>query len=110
MARGNPPLEVAFTPAARADWLAIWHWNALQYGETRADAYIRFLEAEIDKLAQSPKIGIEVPEFPGVRGRLSKRRSRGHGHIVFYRVAETRLEIIHIAHTAQDWTTTLAER
>jgi len=55
------------------------------------------------RLAGSPHLGLVVPEFPGLRRRLVKRRSRGHGHIVFYRVEGFRLEVIHIFHTAQDW-------
>jgi len=103
MARNERPLDVAFTPVARADWIAIWQWNATKYGERRADSYMGFLESEIVRLAGSPHLGLVVPEFPGLRRRLVKRRSRGHGHIVFYRVEGPRLEVIHIFHTAQDW-------
>ena len=103
MARKEGQLEVVFTPSARADWVAIWQWNAETYGERRADAYMSFLEAEIVRLATSPGLGPNVPEFPGLRRRLVKRRSRSHGHIVFYRAVDRRLEVIHIFHTAQDW-------
>ncbi len=103
MARKQQPLEIVFTAAARADWVAIWQYNATEFGERRADSYIGFLESEIERLAHSPSLGPIVPEFPGLRRRLAKRRSWGHGHIIFYRVKESRLEIIHIYHTAQDW-------
>lgn len=102
MARKGP-LSVVFTPAARADLLGIWHWNALEYGEKRADSYVEFLLEAVQKLAASPQIGPEVSDYPGLRRYLVKRRSRGHGHLVFYRVAGSRLEVIHIYHTAQDW-------
>jgi plasmid stabilization system protein ParE len=103
MARKEKPLEIAFTPSARADWIAIWQWNASEYGERRAGSYMGFLEAEIARLARSPSLGLAVPEFPRLRRRLVKRRSRGHGHIVFYRVQGSHLVVVHIFHTAQDW-------
>ncbi len=108
MPRETEPLEVVFTLAARVEWIAVWQWNAVEYGERRADSYIAFLESEIEKLARSPGLGVAVEEFPGLWRRLAKRRSRGHGHIVFYRVVESRLEIIHIYHTAQDWQSKLS--
>jgi plasmid stabilization system protein ParE len=101
MARKEEPLRVWFSPAARADLLAVWLWNASEYGERRADGYIAYLEANLGKLAASPSLGVPIPEYPGLRRSLVKRRSRGH--IVFYRVTENRLEILHIYHIAQDW-------
>jgi plasmid stabilization system protein ParE len=103
MARKERPLEIAFTPSARADWIAIWQWNETEYGESRADSYMAFLEKEIVRLSHSPRLGVDVPEYRGLRRRLVKRRSRGHGHIVFYRVQESHLVVVHIFHTAQDW-------
>ncbi|MEQ1934287.1 MAG: type II toxin-antitoxin system RelE/ParE family toxin [Fimbriimonadaceae bacterium] len=101
MAQG--PLSIQFTPEARVDWIAIWHWNATTYGERRADKYISFLESEIQRIASQPTIGTLVPEVPGLRRHLAKRRARGHGHIIFYRIVDEQLQVIHIFHTAQDW-------
>lgn len=96
-------LEIRFTPAARADLVGIWHWNAAEYGESRADRYVEFLLNTIERLGAEPLMGAEVSEYPGLRRFLAKRRAKGHGHIVFYRIVEERLEVIHLFHTAQDW-------
>ena len=103
MAQETRPLDVFFTPAARADLIAIWEWNAVEHGIRRADSYIAFLERKIVELSEKPALGQPVTEYPGVLRRLAKRRSRSHGHIIFYRVAGARLEVLHIYHTAQDW-------
>lgn len=55
------------------------------------------------QLARNPELGVAVEEFSGLRRRVIKKRSRGHGHIVFYRVTGTQLEVVHVYHTAQDW-------
>lgn len=103
MAGKERPLTVIFTVSARADWIAIWHWNATTWGVRRADSYMAFLEAEIMRLASNLELGIAVEEFPGLRRRVIKKRSRGHGHLVFYRATDSHLEVVHIYHTAQDW-------
>ena len=108
MARKQQVLDIDFTATAWADWIAIWQWNAEVYGEVRADSYLAFLESEIERLSRSPNLGATIADYPGLRRRLMKRRSRGHGHIVFYRVKESRLEVIHIYHTAQDWQTKIS--
>lgn len=103
MARQRQALELHFTPDARADLVGIWQWNANEFGVRRADGYVEFLLTEIEKVAKQPDGCVAVPEFPGLMRKLIKRRSRGNGHIVFFRVRESRLEVIHIYHTAQDW-------
>lgn len=96
-------LTIRLTPAARADLIGIWHWNASKNGEARADAYVDFLLASLDRLAMNPSLGKAVPEYEGLRRYLVKKRSRSHGHIVFYRHDADKLEVIHFYHTAQDW-------
>ena len=103
MAGNERPLTVIFTVSARADWIAIWHWNATTRGVRRADSYMAFLEAEIMRLASNPELGIGVEEFPGLRRRVVKKRTRGYGHVVLYRVTGSHLEVVHVYHTAQDW-------
>lgn len=103
------PLEVVVSLAARAEWIAIWQWTATQFSEKQADAYIHFLEIELGKIALTPELGSVLPEYPNVRRKLVKKRSGGHGQILFYRVSEARLELLHIFHMAQDWQSKLRD-
>ena len=63
MAHKERPLEIFFTPAARAEYVAIWHWNAREYGERRADGYLAFLDSAqlINELDRS---------YPGIKSRI----------------------------------------
>ena len=36
-------------------------------------------------------------------------KAKGHGHVVVYRFDETRIDVLHVFHTAQNWQTILAE-
>lgn len=87
--------------------MAIWEWNATEHGVRRADSYIAFLELELWKVAENPAIGLSIEEYPGLPRHLAKRRSRGHGHIIFYRMTDAAIEVIHLFHSAQDWNTKL---
>ncbi len=102
------PLEVTFTQGARADLLEVWLWNAETYGQKRADSYLKVLDLAILSLAQSPTLGLEVVEVAGLRRHIVRRRSRAHGHIIFYRIDGPTLVVVHIFHTAQDWRTRLS--
>lgn len=103
MATSEAPLNVVFTADARLNMLAIWDWNAVKYGVRRADRYLAFIEAEITQLAGSPETGPFVEGFPRLRKHLAKRKTRGHGHIIFYETRGDQLVIITILHSAQDW-------
>jgi plasmid stabilization system protein ParE len=102
MAKGKP-LAIRFSSAASTELHAIWAWNAHRYGVSRANTYLQFVLSEIEKLAETPTLGRDVAEYEGLLRFLIKKRSRGHGHIVFFRVIEDRLEVAHVYHTAQDW-------
>lgn len=103
MAASEAPLNVVFTAVARMDMIAVWDWNAVKYGVRRADRYLAFIETEITHLSQSPETGTVVDGYPRLRKHLAKRKTRGHGHIIFYETLGDQLVIITILHSAQDW-------
>ncbi len=103
MAKGKGQLEVWFSDAAHIELHGIWTWNAVTFGSKRANDYLRFIYREVERLSRFPSMGREVPDYPGLRRVLIKRRSRGHGHILFFRIQGDRLEVAHIFHTSQDW-------
>jgi plasmid stabilization system protein ParE len=103
MARRKRALKLEFTATAQADLLAIWDWNASQYGEAHADKYIETLFAAARRLCRSPESGMPIAEFIGLRRYLVKKRSKGHGHFIIYREEGEQLQVLHLYHSAQDW-------
>lgn len=81
----------------------IWQWNIARYGRSHADSYSRYLEEAIDALATGYEKGETIIAWPNVRHMLIRRKNKGHGHIVVYRVNNDRIDVLRVFHTAQDW-------
>lgn len=50
-----------------------------------------------------------VSDRPDLRYIIMRCKAKGHGHVVVYRFDETRIDVLHVFHTAQNWQTILAE-
>src|SRR2546421_5125723 len=101
----EPPLIVLVTPEAQSELIEIWNWNAIDRGIRHADAYLKFLEGQIDDLAENYDKGRTVGTRPELRYILMRRKSRGHGHVAVYTVVGSVVTVVHVFHTAQDWQT-----
>jgi plasmid stabilization system protein ParE len=73
------------------------------YGTAWADNYLRFLKRGIDELATTSELGRPVGNRADPKYRLLRRRSRGHGHVVVYRIVDNIVRVLHVFHTAQNW-------
>lgn len=109
MASPKHPLTVILSPTAVAELHEVWQWNAEHYSPPHADSYHRFLKERVYGLARIHGLGKPVSGRPDLRYVIIRRKAKGHGHIVVYRVSTAAVEILHIFHTAQDWQTQLAK-
>ena len=103
------PVRVVVAPEAQLDLNEIWNWNARDRGICHADSYVRFLETQIDGLSEHYASGKVVGTRPDLRYILMRRKTRGHGHVAVYTVAESVVTVVYVFHTAQDWQATVAE-
>jgi len=105
----KPTLKVILSLIAIDELDAIWRWNAARYNAQLASQYILFLKSRIDQLGKDYSKG----KFVGTRADLRyvniRRKARGHGHAAVYRVDQTKVDILHVFHTAQDWQAKLVE-
>ncbi len=108
MASPAPTKPVIIAPKASRQLDEIWYWNLERYGRPHADAYRRFLNDSIAKLATHYKEGKDLPSDHGLRYVLLKRRAKVHGHIVVYRIKDSEIRVLHVFHTAQAWQTKLS--
>ena len=53
--------------------------------------------------------GNNLGNRPDLRYVDIRRKPKRHGHIVVYRFDDTRIDVLHVFHTAQDWQTILAD-
>jgi toxin ParE1/3/4 len=85
-------------PRARQDLVEIWHYIADEFGEPRADRYLRRLNDVVSYLAQQPLMGRKRPEIPDEVIRSFPAES----HIVFYIAFEDGIELVRVIHASQD--------
>lgn len=103
MATPTSRREVIYSPDIRAELDTIWEWNAERYSIAHADAYLYFLKQFMSELAVTYPLGRLIGTNPDLRYRLIRRKSKGHEHVVVFRLIGDEVQVLHIFHTAQDW-------
>ena len=103
MAPSERALTVIFSQIAIDELQAIWQWNAKNYGPLHANAYDLFLRRRIADLARGYDRGRGITGHPELRYLLIRRKAKGHGHLAVYRVDDRAVNVLHVFHTAQDW-------
>jgi toxin ParE1/3/4 len=90
-------LELRITGDAGDDLDAIWRYTNDQYGDAAANSYLRGFNGVFALLRERPEAGAVVAGISPVI------RSFGHRqHRVYYRIDRERVEIVRIAHKAQN--------
>lgn len=69
----------------------------------------RFIEADHLGLDRAYSNGKDVATRPDLLYVLVRRKPKGYGHLVVYRVGEKTVDVLHVFHTAQDWQTMLID-
>jgi len=87
-----------FAPLAEADLAEIWRFSVDQWGEQQADDYIRALVAAAESIAAHSERGSSCDHI-----RPGYRKLAAGTHVLFYRVAAERIEIIRVLHQRMDW-------
>lgn len=91
-------MNVVISAAAEADLEAIADWIA-QHSPLRALSFVQELRQECRSLADAPERYALIPRYAHIGIR---RRPYGHC-LIFYRLAEDRIEVLHILHGARDY-------
>lgn len=104
-----PPRPIVYAEKALSELDQIFDWNTRTYGSAHAYSYIEFLTDRIHRLASKSDFGRPVPNRDDLRYQVIRRGKKGHGHIVIFRVDDNQVLVVHIFHTAQDWTTIITE-
>ncbi|MGL5388761.1 MAG: type II toxin-antitoxin system RelE/ParE family toxin [Enterobacterales bacterium] len=80
------------TKRAEDDFIGIYDYTFLNFGEAQADYYTDALEAFLKMLAETPRIGRDYLAVPGVM-RIEFQR-----HTIFYTIRDTDILIARILH------------
>lgn len=89
--------SLVISPAARDDLTAIYRVGEQTWGQSQSVKYLRRLREQFWSLTQFPLVGIErLDLLPGMRSLPVA------SHVVFYRLADDRVEIVRVLHGRQD--------
>lgn len=90
-------LSLVVSPSAQQDLRYLLAYSREHWGEARSAEYLEYLKQRMAQLLDLPLLGSPRADLlPGIRSLSSK------SHIVFYRVSETRVEIVRILSARQD--------
>ena len=85
------------SPRAQTDLDAIWDYSAENWGEARAERYIRELQNAIETVAADPRRG------PCDEIRAGYRRYPAGAHVLFFRLAPGGIDVVRILHQRMDF-------
>jgi toxin ParE1/3/4 len=89
--------RVRWSPEAEQDLLDIWSYIMQAAGASVADAQVRTIDDQAARLAEWPHSGRARDDlFPGLRSILVR------SYMVFYRLADRRIEVVRVLHGSRD--------
>lgn len=90
---------IVWRPAARSDLLALYDWISDWADPDTAYRYTSAVEAQVVKLGRFPRRGTPRDDLvPGMRTISFRGRT-----IIAYRVDQSKVEILRLLHSGQDW-------
>ena len=89
--------NLVISPAAEADLRDIYQYGLRHWGQAQSGIYLETLNGLLWSLTEQPLMGTERPELlTGIRSLTFEN------HILFYRVAVKRVEVVRVLHHRQD--------
>ncbi len=86
------------SPEARRDVREIWRYSYRQWGEPKADVYIRDINQFLFRLSDRPDRGKACDHI-----RVGYYRVNFESHAIFYRIQEEGVLIVRILHQSMDF-------
>ena len=91
------PYQLVISPAAKNDLKRIFQYGQRQWGQTQSEHYLSRIKNQLWLITQQPLMGIQRPEL-----LKSIRSFPIDSHTLFYRIRDTKVEIVRILHGRQD--------
>lgn len=83
---------------AEADLAEIWRYTALRWNVDQAETYLGRIFATFDVLASNPDAGRSCDDI-----RAGYLRKNIGAHVIFFRIADERVEIVRVLHGRRDF-------
>lgn len=89
--------QLLIAPAAKHDLIDIFQYGLHRWGRAQSESYLANIQNQFWSLTQQPRMGTERPELlPDIRSLSIE------SHVLFYRIAAQRIEILRVLHSRQD--------
>jgi toxin ParE1/3/4 len=86
------------SPRALADLDEIWDYSVENWGAEQAERYIGEIRKAIETLERDPRRGRSCDEV-----RPGYRKYPAGSHVIFFRLAEEKIDVIRILHQRMDF-------
>ena len=96
-------MRVVIAREAQIELAEIWNWNADRWGVRHADAYLAFLDRELESLTSQHGLGRQVGNRSDLWYIQMRRKPKGNANIAVYTVSDQEVTVLHVFHSAQDW-------
>ena len=90
--------SVELSPKALADLDAIWEYSVQNWGQVRAETYIRGISAALHLVAANPHVARDAGS---IRSGLLKYYVGSH--VIFFRLNDTQIVVSRILHARMDF-------
>ena len=97
-------MKYKISSKAYDDIETIWLYTFENWSQEQADRYINLIFDEIEYLSKNPKSGKDFSHI-----RKNYRFAKVKSHLIFYRSAQTTIEIIRVLHQQMDIENRLSE-
>ncbi len=89
--------NLLFSPTARTDLELIWRYSADNWGELRAETYLRSIFEAAERIKENPHLGRSREDV-----RHGYRSVFVGSHLLFYQLSQETVIIIRILHQRMD--------
>jgi toxin ParE1/3/4 len=89
--------KAVFSPRARSDVADIWDYTLANWGEARAERYVRAIQFAVAELVTNPQLGRSCEDI-----RAGCRKYPVGSHVVFYRLVGSDTGIVRTLHQNMD--------
>jgi toxin ParE1/3/4 len=85
-------------PRARTDLDQVWSYSVKNWGDERAELYLRELQKALEMLAAHPRLGRACDDI-----RPGYFKMPVGSHVVFYKLGQARIDVVRILHGRMDF-------
>jgi len=90
--------KITLKPKAKADIAGIWDYSVENWGEEKAETYLRDLWSRIHQVADKPDLALKADIV-----RAGYRKILSGNHVIYFKEIEGGIDIVRVLHQRMDF-------